>query len=31
MADNSYVEESPDDMFINAVRDIYAIKARFYQ
>jgi HEPN domain-containing protein len=27
MADNSYVEETPDDLFINAVRDIYAVKA----
>jgi HEPN domain-containing protein len=27
MADNSYVEETPDDLFINAVRDILAAKA----
>jgi HEPN domain-containing protein len=27
MADNSYVEETPDDLFINAVRDILAVKA----
>jgi HEPN domain-containing protein len=26
MADNSYVEETPDDLFINAVRDILAVK-----
>jgi HEPN domain-containing protein len=26
MADNSYVEETPDDMFINAARDILAVK-----
>jgi HEPN domain-containing protein len=26
MADNSYVEETPDDLFINAVRDILAAK-----
>jgi HEPN domain-containing protein len=27
MADASYVEETPDDLFINAVRDIFAVKA----
>jgi HEPN domain-containing protein len=26
MADNSYVEETPDDLFINAVRDILAVR-----
>jgi hypothetical protein len=26
MADNSYVEETPDDLVINAVRDILAVK-----
>jgi hypothetical protein len=26
MADDSYVEETPDDLFINAVRDILAVK-----
>jgi hypothetical protein len=26
MADNSYAEETPDDMFINAVRDILVVK-----
>jgi HEPN domain-containing protein len=26
MADNPYVEETPDDLFINAVRDILAVK-----
>jgi HEPN domain-containing protein len=33
MADNSYVEETPDDLFINAVRDILArtlLNADFY-
>jgi hypothetical protein len=27
MADNSFVEETPDDLFINAVRDILAARA----
>jgi hypothetical protein len=27
MADNSYVEETPDDLLINAARDIFAVKA----
>jgi hypothetical protein len=26
MADNSYVEVTPDDLFINAVRDIFAVR-----
>jgi hypothetical protein len=26
MADNSYVEETPDDLFINGVRDILAVR-----